>query len=208
MRRRGSFRPLHGAILWSFAAFVLGASIQAQQPASVNPLERISWLVGKWTAALPPTDGTPLLGELVAQWGANHDSIEITSTRIPAGKIPVPEYQSTFAWDPGAKQITVKQTYANGDRFEGMGIPVGINFQASGHLLRANGSMQDLRMVFDAWSPDTFNMEVTASGSNSATPAQSLQLVYLRQKNSDNITASGNRPARLNDVAKAILARN
>jgi hypothetical protein len=168
-------------------ALVSGPSIRAQQAAASSPLDRMNWLIGQWSAGDQPVDGKPVFSQIVAKWSSDHSAIQVTCVRVPAGQDPMPAYTATYVWDAASKRITVKQAYANGDRFEGIVIPSGTDFDQTGQMVRANGSKQNVEMKFDAWAQSTFNLTVQAEG-QSPSPAP-LPLVYLRQDPFTNAAA-------------------
>ncbi len=173
-----------------FVGCLLSApSVCAQQAAANNPLDRIGWLIGQWRAGDQPVNGKPVLSDLVADWSGDHSAIQVTCTRTPAGEKAAPAYTATYTWDPAARRITVKQNYANGDRFDGTVISGGTDFVATGQLVRANGSMQTVEMRFDAWAQSTFNLTVQPQGQDPFSATATLPLVYLRQDPFTNAAA-------------------
>jgi hypothetical protein len=177
-------------LVFLFVIMLVSApGVVAQQTASANPLDRLNWLIGQWNAGDAPAEGKPVLSEFVAKWSDDHSAIQVTCSRVPAGEKPVPAYSATYSWDPAAKTITVKQTYTNGDRFEGTVIPSGTDFVATGQMTRANGTTQSVEMRFDSWAQSTFNLTVQVQGQNGSPAIPSLPLVYLRQDPFTNAAA-------------------
>jgi hypothetical protein len=184
-------RIFAGLFLFLILFFCSSGAGRAQTVGSQpgNPLNAIGWLIGKWTAVEQGPDGIAVTIQLEAQWSDNHTAMQVSSTRIPAGGTPTLQYRGTFRWDPQRKKIVMTRIDANGDRFEGEAEPAGDDFDLTGSLTRADGSVQRLRYFYNSWSPGTFALEVSSQEQRVLGTAVNPFLVFLRQRSSPN---SGN----------------
>jgi hypothetical protein len=171
----------------AFIAALMFAAVPgyAKPAPAASPLDRISWIIGKWDAVNSPEQGVPISTKLDAQWNGDHTAIEVTAARQPAGQKDTPSYSGTYSWDAKTKKIVVKLAYANGDIFDGTVFSDGSDFDEVGQLVRADGSKQNVQMTFASWVTSTFDLTIKAP----AQSATALPLVFLREDPFTNAAA-------------------
>jgi hypothetical protein len=88
---------------------------RAAEPRADHPLAALSWFVGdKWVTELQSSDGRPLRVEARFEWGRTgrtlHYVIDFTT-----GDRTVTQYEGTYYWHPGRRQIAMVQVDRNGN---------------------------------------------------------------------------------------------
>lgn len=140
------------ALLFGGMLFVPSAGRAAD-----GPLDPLGWLVGgTWVADLKPPKGDPLTVRMTVEWTAHRQAIRYAIV-FKTKDAEFTQYEGTYYWHPGAKEIRLLQVDRGGQVTEGATTVAADKWTARNTLTRADGSKQEQRSELVREGPDSFH---------------------------------------------------
>jgi hypothetical protein len=137
------------------AAFIVLLNCTLSRAAD-SPLEPLGWLVGgTWVAELKPPKGDPLEARMTVEWTAHKQALKYAIV-FKSKDAEFTQYEGTFYWHPGKKEIRSLQINRAGEVTEGATIVADGKLLAKNMLTRTDGTTQEQRTELARDGDDAF----------------------------------------------------
>jgi hypothetical protein len=150
----------------------------ATSRAADEPLDPVAWLVGgTWVAEIAPPKGDPLTVLMTVEWAAHKQSVHYTI--VFKGKdSSVTQYDGTYYWHPGAKEIRMLQVDRGGQVTEGVTTLADGKWTQKNTLTRKDGTKQEQRTELTRDGDDAFHFRALVPKGDEG--VEGLKITYKR----------------------------
>jgi hypothetical protein len=163
-------------LLLAFPILVVSGTSRAAD----SPLQPLSWLVGgTWVAELNPAKGDPLTVRMTVEWTAHKQTIKYTIV-FKTKDAEFTQYEGTYFWHPGAKEIRLVQVDRTGQVTEGVTTIADGKWTAKNTLTRLDGTTQEQRSELKRDSDDAFHFRAMIPKGDEW--VEGLNIIYNRMK--------------------------
>lgn len=148
--------------------------------AADSPLQPLSWLVGgTWVAELNPPKGDPITVRMKVDWSAHKQAIKYAIV-FKTGDNEFTQYEGTYFWHPGSKEIRFLQVDRSGQVTEGVTTIADGKWTAKNVLTRLDGTKQEQRTELKRDGDDTFHFKALIPKGDDW--VEGLNITYKRVK--------------------------
>jgi hypothetical protein len=122
----------------------------------IEPLNTLAWTIGgKWVAETKGADDSPLGVEVTFQWASHRKAINYAIV-IKSKDKTIPQYEGTYFWHPGKKQVALLQLDALGNVTESTLTADGMVLKQENVLTSEDGSKHEQRVEIVREGDDAF----------------------------------------------------
>jgi hypothetical protein len=163
-------------LLLAIPVLILCNASQAADP----PLQPISWLVGgTWVAELSPPKGDPLTVRMTVEWASHKQAIKYAIV-FKTKDMEFTQYEGTYFWYPGAKEIRFLQIDRGGQVTEGVMTIADGKWTGKNTLTRLDGTKQEQRTELTRDGDDAFHFRALVPKGDEW--VEGLKITYKRMK--------------------------
>src|SRR5262245_47625706 len=147
--------------------------------AADHPLDPLAWLVGgTWVSELP-AKGDPLTVRMTVHWADHKQALKYTIV-FKTKDDETAQYEGTYYWHPGAKEIRLLQIDRGGQMTEAVLTVAGDKWTQKNTLFRKDGTRQQQRSELTRDGDDAFRFRALVPKGEEW--VEGLNLVYKRVK--------------------------
>lgn len=155
MHKETLMKSWHGVV----AFLMLVSAARAAEPPADHPLAALSWLVGDaWVAELQSSEGKPLRVEARFEWGRSGRTLHYVID-FSAGDRTVTQYEGTYYWHPGRRQVAMVQVDRNGNVTESVAKVEGGTMTQENQATQADGTTRPQRVSTVRKGDDEFEFK-------------------------------------------------
>jgi hypothetical protein len=148
--------------------------------AEESPLNPLAWLAGgTWVAEIQPPKAEPLSVHMTVQWAAHRQAIQYTIT-FKTRDASFVQYEGTYYWHPGSKEIRLLQVDRGGQVTEGVTTVGEGKWTQKNTLTRKDGTKQEQRTELTRDGDDAFHFRALVPKGEEW--VEGLKITYKRLK--------------------------